>query len=91
MLTSWLYADRNLFNNLERPTSPIFLMAILAELQCIQDGVEIQLLAEVRRYITAHMEQPLTLGDLASHAGMSKYHFLRTYKGAFWSHPPCRN
>ena len=80
MLISWLHADRNLCAQREHPTPPIFLMAILAELQRLKAGVENQLLATVRQYIHEYLEQPLTLDDLAAHACMSKFHFLRRYK-----------
>jgi AraC-like DNA-binding protein len=80
MLISWLHADRNLCAQTEHQTPPVFLSAILAELQRLKAGVENQLLATVRQYIQEHMERPLTLSDLAALAGMSKYHFLRRYK-----------
>lgn len=79
MLISWLHTDCNLCAHREQPTPPVFLMAILSELQRIKAGVENHLLATVRQYIHEHINEPLTLDDLAGHVGMSKFHFLRKY------------
>jgi AraC family transcriptional regulator len=32
------------------------------------------------RYIDAHYQEPCSLADLATHAGMSEFHFLRVYR-----------
>jgi transcriptional regulator of acetoin/glycerol metabolism len=37
-------------------------------------------LRRVREYIAAHMEENLDIGTLASHAGLSAYHFARAFK-----------
>jgi AraC-like DNA-binding protein len=36
-----------------------------------------------RRFLAAHLDEPLTLDDLARQAYLSKFHFLRVFKSAF--------
>ena len=40
-----------------------------------------------RRFLEAHLEEDLTLPDLARQAHLSKYHFLRLFKAAFHQTP----
>ena len=39
-----------------------------------------ELVEQVNAYIEAHMQEPVTLDELAEQAHMSKYHFLRRFK-----------
>ncbi len=58
----------------------LFLAAIVAEWGRLQLPQEDTLVASIRKYIRAHLDQPLTLQVLAERASMSKFHFLRVYK-----------
>jgi AraC-like DNA-binding protein len=40
-------------------------------------------LCRARDFIAAHHETPLTLPEMARHAALSKYHFLRSFRRAF--------
>ena len=40
-----------------------------------------QRISEVLRYLELHADEPLVLEELAEVAGLSKYHFLRTFRG----------
>ncbi len=48
-----------------------------ARLDVVGEG---DLVEETRRYVRLHIDQPLSLDDLAANAEVSKYHFLREYK-----------
>lgn len=76
----WLYADRDLCAASEQPAPEAFVQAILGEIQRLATVREDQLVSAIRRFIREHLNQPLTLADLARQAGMSKYHFLRKFK-----------
>ena len=39
-----------------------------------------QIVEEVLSYISTHLSEPLTIGDLAARAYMSEYHFIRVFK-----------
>jgi AraC-like DNA-binding protein len=79
-LLSWLYADRDLCAASEQSAPEAFLRAILAEIQRIATVKDDRLVSSIREFIYEHIDQPLTLEDLAEHAGISKFHFLRKYK-----------
>src|SRR5262249_59817472 len=40
-----------------------------------------------RRFVDAHLDEPLTLDDIARQAFLSKFHFLRVFKTAFEDTP----
>ncbi|HJC55937.1 MAG TPA: AraC family transcriptional regulator [Candidatus Eisenbergiella intestinipullorum] len=44
------------------------------------DSVRHALVEQVNAYIEAHMQEPISLDELAEHAHMSKYYFLRRFK-----------
>lgn len=46
-----------------------------------------QRISEVLRYLELHADEPLVLEELAEVAGLSKYHFLRTFRGAVGRSP----
>ena len=35
---------------------------------------------EMKEYVSEHLQQPLTLSDIASHIGYSKFHTSRVFK-----------
>jgi AraC-like DNA-binding protein len=44
-------------------------------------------LENARRFLDAHLDEPLTLDEIARRACLSKYHFLRVFKAAFHDTP----
>lgn len=81
-LIDWLYSERNLCAFIGHQTPRAFLQTILAELHRAATQPETPLVDRIRRFIDEHIEEPVTLDDLAAQAGMSKFHFLRKYKEA---------
>ncbi|MEI7927035.1 MAG: helix-turn-helix domain-containing protein [Verrucomicrobiales bacterium] len=49
-------------------------------LAIINEGSEPAAIAKARQYILANLDQPLPLGDVARHAGLSASHFCRMFK-----------
>ncbi len=49
-------------------------------LAIIEEGSEPAAIAKARKYIHAHLDQPLPLGVVARHAGLSESHFCRLFK-----------
>lgn len=49
-------------------------------LAIIEDGSEPAAIAKARKYIHAHLDQPLPLGLVARQAGLSESHFCRLFK-----------
>lgn len=46
-----------------------------------------QRISEVLRYLEENCDQPLQIEDLAERSGLSKYHFLRTFRGVVGRSP----
>jgi AraC-like DNA-binding protein len=80
-LARWLYAERET-RAASAPSSVenAFLQAILAEYHRLTLRQENSLVARVRAYMRQRLASPISLDDLANHAGMSKFHFIRQYK-----------
>jgi AraC-like DNA-binding protein len=57
-----------------------FLRAAVREFIRIAHHTEPTLATAVRQYVQQHLSRPLTLDQLARHAGMSKFHFIRRYR-----------
>ena len=54
----------------------VFCAALLGEvLQPPQD-----LVSQVARWVQTHLDQDVSLDDLAAHVGLSRYHFLRRFR-----------
>lgn len=49
-------------------------------LAIIDEGSEPAAIAKARQFILANLDQPLPLGDVAKHAGLSASHFCRMFK-----------
>lgn len=56
------------------------MVAILSEFFRSLEYREGELVARIRNFIRSHLDQTMTLEDLAVQACMSKYHFLRCYR-----------
>ncbi len=44
-------------------------------------------LERARTFIDEHLDQPLSLDDMAAHAYLSRYHFIRLFQRAFYETP----
>ncbi|MES2475460.1 MAG: helix-turn-helix domain-containing protein [Verrucomicrobiota bacterium] len=72
----------------ERYQSMVTLLQSFAEqlgdhaesLAIIEEGSEPAAIAKARKYIHAHLDQPLPLGQVARQAGLSESHFCRLFK-----------
>ena len=49
--------------------------------------LETMVLAKARSYCTAHMEEPITVGDLAGEVGYSRWHFSRIFTRVYGKNP----
>lgn len=81
-LITWLYAERLSHSPRSQLERDALLQALLLEYlkACDHKAADHQLISTIQTFIHERIEQRLTLADLARCAGMSKYHFLRTYK-----------
>jgi AraC-like DNA-binding protein len=75
----WLYADRDSQEAVCRDQRHAIAQAVLAEFMRPPEPTDGGLLARMREYMRSRIGETITLGQLAAHAGMSKFHFLRTY------------
>ncbi len=57
-----------------------FLAALVAEFHRLSRDDTPPLPREVRTYVNGRLASPIVVADLAAHVGMSKYHFIRTYR-----------
>ena len=65
-----------------------FTQAIVAEVSRIKAiKADVPWVSEVQTFMHANLEKPLTVMDLASVAGHSKFHFIRAYKKAIGRTP----
>jgi AraC-like DNA-binding protein len=76
-LTRWLLTERDA----GKAVREAFLRAILAEFERVQTTPATPTLPErVRGYMRTHLAEAITLADLATCVGMSKFHFSRRYR-----------
>lgn len=80
-LARWLFAEREArASSAPSPVGDAFLQAILAEHHRLTTHQENPVVARLRAYMRQRLANPISLDDLAIHAKMSKYHFIRRYK-----------
>jgi len=80
MLMDWLFAEKKTHTPLTPDLTQALTCSIAVQLAKLVQYPDIGLVQAIRQYIRSHISNPITLADLARHAGMSKFHFLRTYK-----------
>jgi AraC-like DNA-binding protein/mannose-6-phosphate isomerase-like protein (cupin superfamily) len=83
MLARWLCQEYDDAYPDHRSVQQGLLIALLAEMDALvrrkgQQGW----VRTIRRFILDHLTEPIRLEDLAGHAGMGKFHFLRQYRRA---------
>ncbi len=79
-LARWMAEETALHDDNRRPLIEQFHAAILAEWHDLRTQSVDPLVSEVRRLMLSNLSATITLDFLASAVGMSKYHFLRTYR-----------
>ena len=81
-LAAWLCEERAAEASESRRLREAPFAALLAEWRRLWHRREDPTTARVHAYIRDHVESPITLADLAGQAGLSRYHFIRTYRRA---------
>jgi AraC-like DNA-binding protein len=81
MLAQWLYDETISATTPRQPLLNAFVSALQAEMNSIAEDHAINpLVLAVRTYLREHIDQPLSVADIARHVSMSVAHFTRTYK-----------
>lgn len=76
----WLYADRDSRDPASRDQRHAIVQAVIAEFMKPIEPKDGGMTARIRSYMRSRIEEAISLGELAAHAKMSKFHFLRTYR-----------
>ena len=79
-LCAWIVELRNATQRDELQTRDVFLRAAIQEYLRIAHHTEHSLATTVRQYVLQNVTKPITVGQLARQAGMSKFHFIRRYR-----------
>ncbi len=78
-LARWLYDERKSDPSLAQPIAGALAGAIVAEYFRLAARPPHPLVSRMRKHLRQHLDEPLTLGDLAVASGLSKFHFVRRY------------
>lgn len=87
LLAQWAIEEKRAAYPKSGPYAASLLGAILEEYVRIATFREDALVSKVRVYLENRLADKITLDDLAGAAGMSKYHFLRLFKGSAGATP----
>ncbi|MBN1672045.1 MAG: helix-turn-helix transcriptional regulator [Kiritimatiellae bacterium] len=79
-LARWLIEERNTHDHGRERRMRTLARAVLHEMARQSAGTQASPIQRVREYMRTRLKEPHALEDLARLAGMSKYHFVRTYK-----------
>jgi AraC-like DNA-binding protein len=79
-LLDWLFDERYTLSATGAQVREAMVQTILAEYLRLQAYEEPDVVSRTRDYVRRHLDDPLSVEALAGYAGMSKYHFIRTYK-----------
>jgi AraC-like DNA-binding protein len=79
-LLRWLFQDRMTLKPGGEEIRLDFVRIILALFQQSRQPLENEWVQKVRDYIRHHLQNPLTLTELAQEAGLSRFHFVREYQ-----------
>jgi len=79
-IAAWLRHERDWHAPLADRLRNSFLAALVAEYLRLSIARHDIFVEHIRAFIREHLGDKLTLDDLASHAHMSRYHFLRRYR-----------
>lgn len=76
----WLLEDRLLRDAGQPAVRRALLQVILDEFSRLRAGTESELVARTHDWVREHVAERLTLQMLAEQSGLSRFHFLRTYR-----------
>lgn len=79
-LCAWIMDLRNATHRDAVNARDAFLRAVVQEFIRIAHHTEHTLATAMRQYVLQNIARPLTVAQLAKHAGMSKFHFIRRYR-----------
>ncbi len=80
-LMTWLSREKSHITGEAARARNAYVTAVIAEhLDAARRPPGHDIVRRIRGVVREHIAEPLQLADLAREAGMSKYHFLRTYK-----------
>jgi AraC-like DNA-binding protein len=83
LMVSWLSQEDHPVSDPQRSAVQGMLEAVVSEtLRLASEGEVHRLVKRTRDFARAHLAEELTLDDLAENAGMSRFHFVRTYRRA---------
>jgi AraC-like DNA-binding protein len=80
ILAGWLHEERCRPSPSTQEVRDALLRLILIEFLRLQRGDAGSLVEEIRGFVMERLAEPIDLAMLAGRAGMSRFHFLRTYK-----------
>lgn len=80
MLSSWLLRERLDTNAFSTTLSQSLCMSLLLEYARLGIYADDQIVSRTRLYVEANLLRHYTDHDLASNVGMSKFHFIRSFK-----------
>jgi AraC-like DNA-binding protein len=79
-LAKWLRTNDEVHADMRAEFDVSFLRALVVEYVRLATHDADPLIARVRGFMRRNLAKPLTLPDLAAHARMSRYHFVRKYR-----------
>lgn len=79
-LIQWLFEERFAMSSLSGAVRALWAHAALAEYLRLVAYQEPNLVERVRQFIRARVADTISVDELANWAGMSKFHFIRSYK-----------
>jgi AraC-like DNA-binding protein len=86
-LVQWLLVERQaVFNGADRYRSDVVRL-LLSESQRLAIDSSGVLEKRLRAYVLEHVDEPISLEDLAKHVGMGRFHLCRKYR-KLTGHPP---
>ena len=81
-VASWLFAGRNETGVDAQGKRQALLNALLAEARRLAAPAEQVMVTQLRTWLRPRLDEPLTLGDLARSQGLSRWHFVRSFRRA---------
>ena len=79
-IARWLYADLSGHDAAARDAFQLLFRALLAEYSRTNRQPDPPMADALRRYVRPQLHEPFRVADLAAHAGLSRYHYIRQYR-----------
>lgn len=81
-MVRWMHDDASEGRPADRHGRDALLGAVLAEFESGRLGRDEAWIERVRHHVRTHLDGPLDLGTLAGVAGLSRFHFVRSFRAA---------